>query len=898
MRSLKTIIYSTVKVSIVFALIITMFFPLDISAYSQWFPFTVAWDDSLENNIDISNIVLDAPAGEHGFVKIKEGHFYFEDGLRTRFWGINLTFKGCFPEKAVADKTAEHLAKYGFNLVRLHHMDTIRSPSGIISRESDDTQVIDDEQLDRMDYFIHKLKENGIYVNINLHVGREFTEEDGVVDAELLPDLSKIVTIFDDRLIELQKDYAKKLLRHYNPYTEKRYCDDPVIAMVEITNENSLFPAWQDGALLGAEGDHFKALPEYYVEELDLKWNEWLKSKYETTENLKKAWSLDDSSENYVVNSDFENPLADTWNISKYGDTVASFSQDDFDKVTGDYSIRADIENATGTEYDLQLKQLGIQLQNGKNYTLNFNAKADRELDIYVTYMQNVSPFSNYGLFEQVSVKTEWDEYSIDFTANQLYNDSRLSFDLGLSSGKLWLDSVEVVEKQMYYFEHNESLENMNIRRTEWNDRFERSDQRIADETEFYYTIEKEYFEDMLSYIDDTLCVKAPISTSNYFYGHVDLKAQSVGDFMNAHSYYDHPTFEDGIWNEDNFTIENGSLIAEAQTDKNDINFNTFIEKIALSAVLGKPLVVSEWNIAFPNDYEYEAMPLLTSYALLQGWDALCLYSYTNNLYKTPEQNGIEDFFDSMNNSIKMSQSPICSLMFLRGDLQQAKRKITLNMPLVDFVNEYKYIGESRKLKVDGGYIPSSVVYMNRINLSNDESLARVKMTDVFTKKALKKLQTETTHTSDTGEIIWDFENENKEYLKINSSKTQGAVGFLSGQTIETDNLLLNIETDSSFLATSLDEEPITTTSKILLSVVGKQKNTHAGWGGGPVLMEPVLGTVEIKVDRPEDCVVNILNSDGSVSAPKEFERNGDSIIIELGAETLWYEIIRTINVE
>ena len=32
--------------------------------------------------------LLDAPAGKHGFVETKQGHLYFEDGLRARFFGI------------------------------------------------------------------------------------------------------------------------------------------------------------------------------------------------------------------------------------------------------------------------------------------------------------------------------------------------------------------------------------------------------------------------------------------------------------------------------------------------------------------------------------------------------------------------------------------------------------------------------------------------------------------------------------------------------------------------------------------------------------------------------------------------------------------------------------------
>ena len=39
--------------------------------------------------LDFSHL-LDAPAGKHGHVTVKDGHFYFADGTRARFIGFNL----------------------------------------------------------------------------------------------------------------------------------------------------------------------------------------------------------------------------------------------------------------------------------------------------------------------------------------------------------------------------------------------------------------------------------------------------------------------------------------------------------------------------------------------------------------------------------------------------------------------------------------------------------------------------------------------------------------------------------------------------------------------------------------------------------------------------------------
>ena len=76
----------------------------------------------------------------------------------------------------------------------------------------------------------------------------------------------KGLTLFDPRLIELQKEYARNLLTHLNPYTGNEYRNEPAIAIVELLNENALY--------LG-----FRAPTPYYDEELTRIFNLWLQQK-------------------------------------------------------------------------------------------------------------------------------------------------------------------------------------------------------------------------------------------------------------------------------------------------------------------------------------------------------------------------------------------------------------------------------------------------------------------------------------------------------------------------------------------------------------------------------------------------------------------------------------------
>jgi hypothetical protein len=91
-----------------------------------------------------------------------------------------------------------------------------------------------------------------------LLVGRPFNAADGFP-----PEIEKldwkdrhIIGFFNQKQIELQKEYARKLLTHRNPYTKLTYTEDPVVAFAEINNEQGLIHSWL--------GDNVDNLPEVF----------------------------------------------------------------------------------------------------------------------------------------------------------------------------------------------------------------------------------------------------------------------------------------------------------------------------------------------------------------------------------------------------------------------------------------------------------------------------------------------------------------------------------------------------------------------------------------------------------------------------------------------------------
>lgn len=179
------------------------------------------------------------------------------------------------------------------NSVQLHYLDA-RAPQGIIAADTPDTQHFDAAMLDRLDDFVAELIRVGIYVNLNLNCYRAWTEADGVIDAELLG-VAKNATFLNPRLIELQKQYARDLLTHRNPYTGRAYATEPGVCIVEITNENSLLEGWVMGRLRGNQTEPpasaWSDIPPRYSAELTDRYNVWLRARYPTRLALAAAWT-------------------------------------------------------------------------------------------------------------------------------------------------------------------------------------------------------------------------------------------------------------------------------------------------------------------------------------------------------------------------------------------------------------------------------------------------------------------------------------------------------------------------------------------------------------------------------------------------------------------------------
>ena len=221
---------------------------------------------------------VEGPAGDEGFVVVRDGHFAFEQGGRVRFWGVNLLNEVAVPTMEESDVLARQVADAGFNMARLHHVDSQRV--GVVEPGN----RFDDEKLDRMDYLAARLADEGVYLFLEVATNRSLGSPDGASGPYAgVPNGHKLVSMFDPTWTAAYEAWLRAWLDRENPHRGLRLAEDPSIAVVELGNEHTLVGAWLSGGL--------ERLPAAHRATLDDAWNAWLAERYANDVELAAAWT-------------------------------------------------------------------------------------------------------------------------------------------------------------------------------------------------------------------------------------------------------------------------------------------------------------------------------------------------------------------------------------------------------------------------------------------------------------------------------------------------------------------------------------------------------------------------------------------------------------------------------
>ncbi len=869
-------------------------------------PFVIPWDDVAPGPMDLSGL------NDTNLTRItigNDGHFY-RNGERYRLWGMNFGWSACFLTHHEADVLAARIAKFGVNAVRLHGCDEFwhyKTGGSLIDYSGGTSRALQASGIDKLDYFVSQLQRHGIYVDINLYVGRRFLPGDGdsgqplpvpaVTASEMFGEDAgqwhKHLGFFYDPVKELHKEYASQLLTHVNPYTAKSYATDPGVAFVEILNEGGLLHYWLWGRL-----DQY---PDAIQLALREKWNQWLSMKagYASTTALETAWGMSGAGVEHLANSSLSAPLA-PWTLEVTSPAVATIASDTTDATHP--GARIDV-TTPGTEvFSVQLTQGGLSLQLGQTYTMSFWARASSERVFRFAVRKIGEPWTELTPWQedQPMLTTTWQRYQIVFTVTDpalAGTAARFEVaDLGRQTGTVWI-SAPSLKSGASALQAGESLEAGTIPNLPRNSSrpFTLAAQR--DFVAFLRDTEANFYSDMLDHLRNNVGLLAPVSGSQMMNSTPSI--QSLLDIIDTHSYWDLPSFPSGTqWDPETWVIQNTSSILSPPG---------VLELAAAGRVAGKPHIMTETNLFAPNDYTSEGGITLGAYASLQDMDGVFLFGWAND-QSTFQESHFSFHLDVGYHPGILTTLYLGGLLFRTFDVTSTSRTWQVAMDATTELDAILAKGkEWRVVDMSSRGFPIQATLLGRPEMN----LAAGAKDSTF-----PDLTGVTRFEPDTGELSWDTM---ARHVLAHSARSRGVVGFTDGKRFALGGPKVDCTatpascivfepgtTRRGFSALSLSLVEGTSFSgnaRAILTAVGEVANTGmiwnaartsvgSSWGGPPTLIEHVPATVTLPRAASE---VRVFALDGRGQRLEELPVTGDAssavVKIGTGAPTLWYEV-------
>lgn len=251
--------------------------PTVTTASDEWVPLDGALDLAPGSALDWSDQGLcDAPAGKHGWLVARDGHFEFDGrpGVSARFYGVNFCFSALTISHELADQVARRLRMLGYNSLRIHHYD-----GALVGAAGPGRVNLKPDAMDQLEYLIAALKREGIYVTTDLYVSRSVPAGSIWPDAEgdVGMDEFKTLVAVSDVAFDNWCRFARELLSHVNPYTGLALKDDPALTTLVMVNEDNY---------LNFVGD----LPPRTRALWQSAWCDWLTERYGDRGGLAAAW--------------------------------------------------------------------------------------------------------------------------------------------------------------------------------------------------------------------------------------------------------------------------------------------------------------------------------------------------------------------------------------------------------------------------------------------------------------------------------------------------------------------------------------------------------------------------------------------------------------------------------
>lgn len=343
------------------------------------------------------------------------------------------------------------------------------------------------------------------------------------------------------------------------------------------------------------------------------------------------------------------------------------------------------------------------------------------------------------------------------------------------------------------------------------------------DETliDFKMELQEQYYRTMMVCMRES-GVKIPITGTNWsFFSPASQKTQLVTDFYDSHIY-----FYDWRWGEFEKRCKN-----EAITQRKDC----YLQSFTYAAAADRPTYISEWDMPWPNEFRAESPIYSAAVGMLQDWSGFAIHTYSysarlermNMLGKeiasekignTPYRQGI---FSAWNDPAKFGLFYHSAILTRRGDVSPAKSFRSFNA-------------------------------LSKTEFDSNLALSNTERTGIYSEYDFENPATPSPDTrgsdvlSDTGELYRNWE---KNYGWVDTPRTKCSYGFLAKNGVQQLNgVSIDCKTDFAVVAmSSLTDDAITSSNNILLTAVGRARNTDSKFEGD-LMLDIGKPPVEIEV--------------------------------------------------
>ena len=421
---------------------------------------------------------------------------------------------------------------------------------------------------------------------------------------------------------------------------------------------------------------------------------------------------------------------------------------------------------------------------------------------------------------------------------------------------------------------------------------------RQVDEFKFRLMLFDEYYDDVIPYLRDDVGVKCLITSVTggseaamdllTFYGNRD---KDYSDFHMYTALSSANVYADGV-------TRDKPAKSILETGGYTLTPVGLISDISRMYVYGLPHTISEWNDVAPNKYRAETLLMMGAYTSLHGSNPIMFDwkdSANDDTVTTDTLN--KETFGCANTPEYMAALPAISRAVLRGDIAEADSFF----PNFRYQDDEIYSTSNQYLKRSENY-SSYLGFIGKTGMIFEDAYSEDVCDDKVLQLAYDAYNGDKNFVSVTGQISMDYTNK---MFRLNTPKTQAISGFTSGKTVELDDVKFELD---NYYATaylnSVDDKPLNESNKMLLTLAGDTRNTDQvmsddestiiSKGKGPVLVEPVTGTVTIKSSKA--VVITAISSKGQpikTIRPRPV-KGGYSFKLEASTKAMHYQITRS----